>query len=633
MSLPGRPTGLRPDAEGAPGMSSPLSPGEHQEPSGDVLGDVQADERAGERASERADLLGAVQWEAQGGQGMPASPPGGSLGVMSEKKGMDGLPTHLPGGPQGNANDTREAEDATECQRTVPGLSPPPHATPILPAPHWLALLPQGDPAQAGPGQAGPQQQLAWWALQFTPRVCLLEEAVLLELSSCLRLFGGLRSLHERIQREGLALGLLPDKAPSMAWAPNALAALALLRGGRLNGLTRPLLPLLDALPLSSLSAVQAESAMLARLGCRRLGDARRLPRAGLARRFGAGLLLALDRAYGEVQQAHDWVRLPERFEARLELPWRLDSAPALMPHAESLLRSCCAWLSGHHAGLSSLRLGWQHDAMRARDCPPGGELVLRSAELTRSLEHLQGLLREHLAQLILPAPVAELRLCVDHIEPLRPPNTALRLDEQARAPAREPLSLLLQRCAVRLGPAQVCQSRLQADARPEAMQSWAPWGGDTSASSAHDRKASPGRAAPLASGAAAGGMGVLGSPAAAWPSPQPSWLLDPPLRLLSQQERPFYQGELQLLLGPQRIEGGWWGWPGQALPHGRGGPAPQVQRDYYLARNPQGQLLWIFRARSGLALASRSSALDADSPAQDDPEPAMHWYLQGLFA
>ncbi|MEO3713389.1 DNA polymerase Y family protein [Roseateles flavus] len=498
---------------------------------------------------------------------------------------------------------------------------------------------------------------MAWWALQFTPRVCLLEEAVLLEVSSCLRLFGGLRNLHERIQREGRALGLLPaappaastpsgasatsgaaapaalpPELPAMAWAPNALAALALLRGGRRNGLTRPLHPLLDALPLSCLSAVQAQSPMLARLGCRRLGDVRRLPRAGLARRFGAELLLALDRAYGDLQQAHDWVRLPERFEARLELPWRLDDAPALMPHAESLLRSCCAWLSGHHAGLSSLRLGWQHDAMRARDCPPGGELLLRSAELTRSFEHLQGLLREHLARLTLPAPVAELRLWAEHIEPLRPPNAALRLDEHARAPAREPLSLLLQRCAVRLGPSQVCQSRLQADARPEAMQAWIPWGEAPTAPTAPttpDKASGTGRTPLPGRSGAAGSAGMLGSPASAWPGPQPSWLLDPPLRLSSSQERPFYQGELQLLLGPQRVESGWWGWPGQALLPERGSPAPQVQRDYYLARNPQGQLLWIFRTREGLA--SRSAG--AGKLAQEDPDATMHWYLQGLFA
>ncbi len=500
-------------------------------------------------------------------------------------------------------------------QRARQGTSPS--------TPHWLALRPPPEPA-AEPGAPSPQQQLAWWALQFTPRVSLLEEAVLLELSSCLRLFGGLRALHQRIQQEGRAQALLACGQPAMAWAPNALAALALLRGGRVNGMTAPLLPLLDALPLSCLSAVQAQSAMLARLGCRRLGDVRRLPRAGLARRFGAELLLALDRAYGELQQAHDWVRLPERFEARLELPWRLDQAPALMPHAETLLRSCCAWLAGHHAGLSSLRLGWQHDAMRARDCPPGGELLLRSAELTRSFEHLQGLLREHLAQLSLPAPVAELRLGVDHIERLRPPNTALRLDEHARAPAREPLGLLLQRCAVRLGPAQVCQARLQADARPEAMQACEPWQGE-----------GPGTAA-----AASAAISTAPQPAeiaSAWPGPQPSWLLDPPLRLHVPRERPHYQGELQLLLGPHRVEGGWWGWPGQPLQNGHTGSAPQVQRDYYLARNPSGQLLWIFRVRSSLLATPRQDMPEPGSrpetSAREAPDSALHWYLHGLFA
>ena len=48
-------------------------------------------------------------------------------------------------------------------------------------------------------------------------------------------------------------------------------------------------------LPLAALSAAQAHHAMLARLGCRHLGDLRRLPRPALAKRFGPALLTALD--------------------------------------------------------------------------------------------------------------------------------------------------------------------------------------------------------------------------------------------------------------------------------------------------------------------------------------------------
>ncbi|WP_204310644.1 hypothetical protein, partial [Escherichia coli] len=75
----------------------------------------------------------------------------------------------------------------------------------------------------------------------------------------------------------------------------------------------------LAALPLRALTAAQAHHAMLARLGCTRLGELRRLPRAALARRFGPALLTALDQAWGDAPEAHEWLTLPERFEARLE--------------------------------------------------------------------------------------------------------------------------------------------------------------------------------------------------------------------------------------------------------------------------------------------------------------------------
>ena len=40
---------------------------------------------------------------------------------------------------------------------------------------------------------------------------------------------------------------------------------------------------------------------------------------------------------------------------------------------------------------------------------------------------------------------------------------------------------------------------------------------------------------------------------------PLPTWILDEPLRLIERDNRPHYQGPLQLLLGPDRVEGGWW--------------------------------------------------------------------------
>ena len=64
----------------------------------------------------------------------------------------------------------------------------------------------------------------------------------------------------------------------------------------------------------------------------------------------------------------------------------------------------------------------------------------------------------------------------------------------------------------------------------------------------------------------------------------KPLWLLAEP-QLLDGGERPCFEGTLELEQGPERIESGWW--------DGR-----DVQRDYYVARNPAGVRLWVFRDR-----------------------------------
>ena len=49
--------------------------------------------------------------------------------------------------------------------------------------------------------EAGAQQALASLALGFTPRVTLVDEAVLLEVSGSLRLFGGLTLLAQQLEQ------------------------------------------------------------------------------------------------------------------------------------------------------------------------------------------------------------------------------------------------------------------------------------------------------------------------------------------------------------------------------------------------------------------------------------------------
>ncbi|MDC8771980.1 Y-family DNA polymerase [Roseateles albus] len=447
---------------------------------------------------------------------------------------------------------------------------------------HWLALLPSppsatDEPPSCSADPEQTQQALAWWALQFSPKVARLEEAVVLEVQACLRLFGGAEVLHQRVRRSAVQAGL---SLQALAWAPTSLAALALARAAVSDGLSRPIAEVLDGLPLHCLSAVQAQAAMLARLGCRTLGDVRRLPRAGLSRRFGKALLQALDQALGLQPEAHAWLQAPAEFEARLELPQRVENAQLLLQYVRHLLLQLCAWLAGRHAGIQALTLHWEHDAMRARGVGCGGSLQIHTSHCTRDFGHLSRLLGEHLAQLRLAAPAGEIRLQAGEVLPLIEASASLL--PAAPDQALEPLAQLLERISVRLSPERVRCGHLQEDHRLEAMQHWQAW----------------------ASSGAAPRSAVRG------PSyPQPSWLLSCPLRLSVHQDRPQYQqAPLQLLAGPQRIEGGWWQLDA-TLPNGHA----QVQRDYFLALSAGHLVLWVFQQRLS--------------------EFEHGWFLHGVFA
>ena len=156
---------------------------------------------------------------------------------------------------------------------------------------HWAALLTD---ARTDSSSASDMAGIALWALQFTPRVTYSGQAVMLEMAQSLRLFGGEARLHAQVEAGAREMGVR-----FTAWAPTSLAALAFAGAGIADGFARPLVQMLDLMPFDCLSAVRVHAATLARLGCRTLGDVRKLPRGGISRRFDKELLPALDQAYG----------------------------------------------------------------------------------------------------------------------------------------------------------------------------------------------------------------------------------------------------------------------------------------------------------------------------------------------
>ncbi|MNR71836.1 hypothetical protein D3C71_25140 [compost metagenome] len=439
----------------------------------------------------------------------------------------------------------------------------------------WAALLPNPALFESRPSEV--LRGISTWCLQFTPRVALVDEgkpqaAVVMEVESSVRLFGGKRRLVETVRAGAGETGLVEH----LAWAPTSLAAVAVGRRGLTNGFAKSLEQVLDALPLDTLLPVARHAPTLARTGCKTLGDVRALPRGGLSRRFDKDLLLALDQAYGLRPEAHLWQQLAETFEARLELMSRVELAPALLFGARRLLQQLCAWLTARRAGVRAITLRWCHDVMRSKAAGEGGELTVRTAQTTRDIEHLARLLAEHLAKVQLDAPVGDLVLAADEVLPLEETSSSFLPDAVDRG---ETLDLVLERIAARLGPERVLRPLAREDHRPEWMAHWQP---------------------------AAQKLPRLRARAPAWP--QPTFLLDEPMRLACKESVPLYQGPLLLLMGPHRVEFGWYD-----LEPGQSEETRFVQRDYWVAYSEHAGLLYVYQTR----LAHEEAG----------------WFLQGVFA
>jgi protein ImuB len=427
---------------------------------------------------------------------------------------------------------------------------------------HWIALLPPEAERTAW----------GWRALQFTPRVAQVDEALVLEVSGSHRLWGGADRLLRRLFRPKQAAARV-----EYAQAATYLIAIALLRL-RCLGLDAPArLP--DGLPLHTLSAARPWLDTLERTGCRSWGQLRALPRGGVARRFGAPLLDALDMAWGQRPELCDWLTLPEVFDVGTELPALATTAPELLWTAQRLLTQLQAWLRARERGALALELQWALDLKRLDGValPSHQQLLVRTARPAQDMAHLRRLVAEQLARVSLAAPANHLRLRLVDSAPWRGSSHSF-LPEDNRPGER--LHELVERLSARLGPHSVRVPLALPDHRPERQQLWV---------AARDAAAPP---AP-AGGSAADAL-------------YPTWLLPEPLALPVRQHVPQYGGPLRRLARLYRVETGWWE-----------GGVPAL-RDYFIAHSPQAGLVWVYRERPAPGAA---------------PAGEFRWYLQGLYA
>jgi protein ImuB len=481
------------------------------------------------------------------------------------------------------------ANDAARACGVRPGQK---RATALGLAPHLR--LGEADPAR----DEAALMAVAHVLMGFTPAVSFGGDAVVLaEVQASLRYFGGLPRLVERLRAELAPLG----HALRLACAPTPQGAewMAQLSDERTPAFTDDKArwrARVGGVPVERMAGAAPHLAALGTLGLATAADLWKQPRAGLTRRFGGRLLADIDRALGDQPDPRTALQPAPTFDSRLELFMRADDSAALLTGAAVLLNRLTAWATAHHGLVGGFELRLHHESRRRTIEDPSlrtTTLDIGLGEPVADTAHLHALLRERLQRLPLAFSVIEMSLHCHSITPGAPPNTELF---PSAASVGEGWNRLLERFEARLGAHNIQRLQPVADHRPERATAVRA-GGD--AGSQRSRAAGlPLDLAPPVNPAAA----ASGDPAQ-WPRlKRPVWLLRQPQPLRDEAGTPLLAGKpLWLVAGPERIESGWWD----------GGYAA---RDYFIAQDHEGALLWVYRFRHAPEVSETG------------------WYLQGRF-
>ncbi|MEZ0470822.1 Y-family DNA polymerase [Luteimonas salinilitoris] len=351
------------------------------------------------------------------------------------------------------------------------------------------------------------QRFLAAWAYRFSSQVSLrYPHALIVEIGASLGLFGPWPRLEARLREELAALGFhhrivaAPNPAAARALA-NAHDGLAIPDG---DGMRRAL----AQLPVARAGFAPEVATAFERMGLRRLAQVLALPRASLVRRFPAAVLRHLDTLAGERPEPLQWYRPPDRFDARIELGFEVESHQALLFPLRRLSADLAAYLAGRDGGVQRFELRLEHEDAADTRVPVG----LLGTEREPAL--LFEVARTRLERTGVPAPVRGMRLVARELPPFAPAHREL-FDE--RPQQSMPWAQLRERLRARLGDEAVHGLRVHHDHRPEHA-----WRGEDAT-----------------------------KPVPAPALPRPGWLLPRPI--------PLRGGPPELLAGPERIESGWW--------------------------------------------------------------------------
>ena len=433
-------------------------------------------------------------------------------------------------------------------------------------------------------------QRLCCWAYSVSPTLYpLRDHSLMLEVGSCLRLYGGLDALLIRVRQElaqrgysyrygvgptpkSAELFTRPLESETKGSSEEALRHRERFFSGSLKSEAKgssegalhhregffsgSLEARLGALPLKLLVDFPQQVDALARAGLWTFGDILGMPQQALARRCGTAFVHYLNQILGMAEDIGEVFEPPQAFLDHYWFGYEVKANQELLPAVELLLQALCRFL--RHTQLHTQELTWLLYGINRK---------VHSFNVCSSQPHTNWQAWYQLT-----------RLKVDQIS-LSGSIEGVGLESQdlvagqlhsedlfQSAGQKEPLHCLLDRLKSRLG----LQSVSTIACRDEHLPEFAGY---------CSLEARPTQL-----------------PADAHGALRPFWLMQQPILLKEHAGIPCWNGRLILLDGPERIEDNWW--------------EKAVSRDYYIARDGAGQQYWIYHDRMEAC-----------------------WYLQGVFS
>jgi protein ImuB len=417
-------------------------------------------------------------------------------------------------------------------------------------------------------------KRLADWATRFSPMVAIDGiDGLMLDIAGCAHLWGSEAQMLADLDRHMRSFGL--HHRAAIADTIGAAGGTA-----RFGASPSRIVPhgqqkaALSDLPPQALRLPDDLCAQLQRLGLKRIADLCTLPRAALARRFGAILTNRLDQALGRQDEALSPLLPPPHCYVRMDFAEPIVQRADIDRALDLLLKRLTAALEPHESGPRKLDLScYRLDGEIQR-------ITIGTARASLDAAHLFRLFEEKLDLLGPDDGFEAMRLSGREMERLH----AHQRDFEAGGAVRHDLAPLIDRLSNRLGE--------DAVHRVETRES-------------HIPERAVRRLPPLAESPRLHWPKAAQRPVRLLPHPEPIEAVapipdDPPVQFR-------WRGVLHRVRaaeGPERIAPEWW------LP----GQEDAEIRDYYRVEDSEGRRFWLYRA--GLYQTA----------------PAPRWFLHGMF-